>query len=137
VDKFKALVVDDEESVCTAIKEILEPEDFVVTTTLSSPAAVDLARQNSYDLIISDLKMPDLDGMQLYEKVREIESKSIFMLVTAYHTLDTAVEAVNKGIYECLEKPFTPDEMRLPVRQRLKLLRERSSAGGKTKDQTN
>ena len=136
MDKYKALVVDDEESVCEAVKAILEPEGFAVTTTISSNSAVDLVRNNSYDLIISDLKMPELDGMQLYEKVREIENKSIFILITAYSTVFTSVEAVHKGIYECIKKPFTPDEMRLLIRQRLKLLQDRSTAGGKTNNRT-
>jgi DNA-binding NtrC family response regulator len=125
MDKLKALVVDDEESVCEAVKAVLETEGFDVTVTMSSPDAVELVRKNTYDLIISDLKMPVLDGLQFYDKVREIENRSIFVVMTAYSNLFPAVDAVSKGIYEYLQKPFTPDELRLPVRQRLKLVREK------------
>jgi DNA-binding NtrC family response regulator len=130
MDKLKALVVDDEESVCEAVKAILEPEGFAVTTTTSSTHALNLVRENAYDLIVSDLKMPELDGMQLYEKVRELGNTSMFILITAYSSMGTAVDAVKKGMYEFLEKPFTPEELRLSIRQRLKLLQDRQTTGG-------
>jgi two-component system C4-dicarboxylate transport response regulator DctD len=128
MDKLKALVVDDEESVCEAVKAVLETEGFAVTITTSSPEAVELVRTRRYDLIISDLKMPVLDGMQFYDKVREIENRSIFLVMTAYSDLYPAVDAVSRGIYDYLQKPFTPDELRLPVRQRLKLVKEKDGS---------
>ncbi len=130
MDKLKALVVDDEESVCEAVKAVLEAEGFDVTVTTSSPDAVELVRKTTYDLIISDLKMPVLDGMQLYDKVREIEKRSIFVVMTAYTNLFPAVDAVSRGIYDYLQKPFTPDEVRIPIRQRLKLVREKTGIEG-------
>jgi len=119
MDKLKALVVDDEESVCEAVKAILEIEGLDVTTTTSSPDAVELVRKKGYDLIVSDLKMPVMDGIQFYDKVREIESDSIFIIVTAFGTIPSAVEAVKKGVYDYIPKPFTPDEVRLPLRRAL------------------
>ena len=125
MDKLKALVVDDEESVCEAVKAILEAEGFEVVTTTSSLDAVERVRRDRYDFILSDLKMPELDGLQFYDKVREIENRSIFLVMTAYGDLYPAVDAVSRGIYDYLQKPFTPDELRLPVRQRLKLVKEK------------
>ena len=119
MDKLKALVVDDEESVCEAVRAILELEGLDVTSTISSPDAVELVRQNGYDLIISDLKMPVMDGIQFYDKVREIENDSVFIIVTAFGTIPSAVEAVKKGVYDYIPKPFTPDEVRIPVRRAL------------------
>ncbi len=119
MDKIRALVVDDEESVCEAVRAILEIEGLDVTVTTSSPDAVDLVRKNGYDLIVSDLKMPVMDGLQFYDKVREIESDSVFIIVTAFGTIPSAVEAVKKGVYDYIPKPFTPDEVRLPVRRAL------------------
>ena len=119
MDKLKALVVDDEESVCEAVRAILEIEGLDVTTTTSSPDAVELVRKKGYDLIVSDLKMPVMDGIQFYDKVREIESDSIFIIVTAFGTIPSAVEAVKKGVYDYIPKPFTPDEVRLPLRRAL------------------
>ncbi len=119
MDKLKALVVDDEESVCEAVKAILEIEGLDVAVTTSAPDAVELVRKNGYDLIVSDLKMPAMDGIQFYDKVREIESDSVFIIVTAFGTIPSAVEAVKKGVYDYIPKPFTPDEVRFPVRRAL------------------
>ena len=119
MDKLRALVVDDEASVCEAVKAILELEGLDVTTTISSVDAVEMVRKNGYDLIVSDLKMPAMDGLQFYDKVREIESDSIFIIITAYGTIPSAVDAVKKGVYDYIPKPFTPDEVRLPLRRAL------------------
>lgn len=119
MDKFRAIVVDDELSVCEAVKAILETEDIEAFTTLSGPDAVEHIKKHSYDLIISDLKMPEMNGLELYEKVKDIAPDSIFIIITAYGTISSAVEAVKKGIYDYIPKPFTPDEVRLPVRRAL------------------
>jgi len=119
MDKLRALVVDDESSVCEAVKAILEIEGLDVTTTISSVDAVEMVRKDGFDLIISDLKMPVMDGLQFYDKVREIESDSIFIIITAFGTIPSAVDAVKKGVYDYIPKPFTPDEVRLPLRRAL------------------
>ena len=119
MDRLKALVVDDEESVCEAVTAILELEGLDVASTINSVDAVELVRKNAYDLIISDLKMPVMDGIQFYDRVREIESDSIFIIITAFGTIPSAVEAVKKGVYDYIPKPFTPDEVRIPVRRAL------------------
>ncbi len=119
MDRFRAIVVDDEEIVCEAVKAILETEHIDVDATVSSLAAVDMIRNNAYDLIISDVMMPEMNGFELYEKIKEAASDSIFILITAYGTISSAVEAIKKGIYDYIPKPFTPDEVRIPVRRAL------------------
>ena len=129
MDRFRALVVDDEESVCEAVKAILEIEGIEVTAATSSPDAVELVRKNGYDLIVSDLKMPVLDGLMFYDKVREIENDSIFIIITAFGTIPSAVDAIKKGVYDYIPKPFTPDEVRIPLRRALERKRlERENA---------
>jgi DNA-binding NtrC family response regulator len=78
-----------------------------------------MVRKNSFDLIISDLKMPVMDGYQFYEKVREFDTDSIFIIITAFGTVPSAVHAVKKGIYDYILKPFSPDEVRIPIRRAL------------------
>jgi len=119
MDKIRALVVDDEASVCEAMKAILELEGIDVTATTSSVGAVDILRKSTFDLIISDLKMPVMDGFQFYEKVREIDTDSIFIIITAFGTIPSAVDAIKKGVYDYIPKPFTPDEVRIPIRRAL------------------
>jgi len=119
MDKFKALVVDDEASVCEAVKAILETLNIDVTTTTSSEKGVGILGNHSFDLIISDLKMPKMDGLELYERVKDLAPDSIFMIITAFGTIPSAVEAIKQGIYDYIPKPFTPDEVRIPVRRAL------------------
>jgi len=119
MDKFRAIVVDDEKIVCEAVKAILETENIDVETTISSLAAIDMIRNNAYDLIISDVMMPEMNGFDLYENIKEVASDSIFIIITAYGTISSAVDAIKKGIYDYIPKPFTPDEVRIPVRRAL------------------
>jgi DNA-binding NtrC family response regulator len=129
MDKFRAIVIDDEPSVCQAVQAILETEGIEVVTTTDSVGAVEDIRNNNYDLIISDLKMPHMDGIQLHNKVREMGCTSSFIIMTAYSDLWSVKEALGRGVYDYILKPFTPDDLRVPLRQRLKLLRERKQPG--------
>src|SRR5512147_3246808 len=119
MDKFKSIVVDDEASVCEAVRAILEIEGIDVTTFTDSVAAAEVIKKDGFDLIISDLKMPKMNGLDLYDAVKDSAPHSIFILITAFGTISSAVEAIKKGIYDYIPKPFTPDEVRIPVRRAL------------------
>ena len=116
---YKAIVIDDEISVCEAVRAILEGEGIEVFTTTNSINAIEQIKGNNYDLIISDLKMPGMDGLELYDSIKETAPESIFIIITAYGTIQSAVDAIKKGIYDYIPKPFTPDEVRIPVRRAL------------------
>ena len=111
MDKFKAIVVDDEPSVCEAVQAILELEGIDVVTFTDSVAAAEDIKKNVYDLIISDLKMPKMNGLELYDAIKDAAPDSIFIIITAFGTIPSAVDAVKKGIYDYVPKPFTPDEV--------------------------
>lgn len=117
MDKFRAIVVDDEPSVCEAVRAILELEGIDVTTFTDSVAAAEDIKKNAYDLIISDLKMPKMTGLELYDAVKDAAPESIFIIITAFGTIPSAVDAVKKGVYDYIPKPFTPDEVRAPLRR--------------------
>ncbi len=119
MDNFKAIVVDDEPSVCEAVKAILELEGIDVTAMTDSVAAAEVIKNGAYDLIISDLKMPRMTGLELYDAIKDSVPDSIFMIITAFGTIPSAVEAVKRGIYDYIPKPFTPDEVRIPIRRAL------------------
>src|SRR5512147_2408824 len=119
MDKFKSIVVDDEASVCEAVRAILEIEGIDVTTFTDSVAAAEVIKKNGFDLIISDLKMPKMNGLDLYDAIKDSAPQSIFILITAFGTIASAVDAIKKGIYDYIPKPFTPDEVRIPVRRAL------------------
>jgi len=125
--KINALVVDDEPSVCEAVRAILEGEGMDVITTTKSPQALELVKKDNIDIVVSDLKMPEMDGLQLFEQINEINPELIFIMITAYGTIPSAIDAIKKGVYDYIPKPFTPDEVRIPVRRALEkklLLRE-------------
>ncbi|MGE5809752.1 MAG: sigma-54-dependent transcriptional regulator [Nitrospirota bacterium] len=119
MDKFKSIVVDDEASVCEAVRAILEIEGIDVTTFTDSVAAAEVIKKNGFDLIISDLKMPRMNGLELYDAIKDSAPLSIFIIITAFGTIPSAVDAIKKGIYDYIPKPFTPDEVRIPVRRAL------------------
>ena len=127
---YKAIVIDDEISVCEAVRAILEGEGIEVFTTTNSIKAIEQIKGNNYDLIISDLKMPEMDGLELYDNIKETSPESIFIIITAYGTIQSAVDAIKKGIYDYIPKPFTPDEVRIPVRRALerKMLKKENIA---------
>ncbi|MBI5203575.1 MAG: sigma-54-dependent Fis family transcriptional regulator [Nitrospirae bacterium] len=127
---YKAIVIDDEISVCEAVRAILEGEGIEVFTATNSINAIEQIKGNSYDLIISDLKMPGMDGLELYDSIKETAPESIFIIITAYGTIQSAVDAIKKGIYDYIPKPFTPDEVRIPVRRALekKMLKKENIA---------
>src|SRR3989338_8240916 len=127
---YKAIVIDDEISVCEAVRAILEGEGIEVFTTTNSINAIEQIKGNNYDLIISDLKMPGMDGLELYDNIKETAPESIFIIITAYGTIQSAVDAIKKGIYDYIPKPFTPDEVRIPVRRALerKMLKKENIA---------
>jgi DNA-binding NtrC family response regulator len=81
-------------------------------------AAEDIIKKN-YDLIVSDLKMPKMTGLELFDAVKDASVDSTFIIITAFGTIPSAVDAVKKGIYDYIPKPFTPDEVRIPVRRAL------------------
>ncbi len=137
MDKFRAIVVDDEEIVCEAVKAILETEDIEVFIATSSLKAIEDIKTNNYDLIISDVMMPEMNGFDLYENIKEAASDSIFILITAFGTISSAVDAIKKGIYDYIPKPFTPDEVRIPVRRALERKRlERENIALRTQIET-
>ncbi len=117
MNRIKALVVDDEDGVCKAVRAILESEGITVRDTLSSLDAFELIMREKFDLIISDLKMPEMTGAELFDKTRSVAPESIFIIITAHGTIQSAVDAVKKGVYDYIPKPFTPDEVRGPVRK--------------------
>jgi two-component system response regulator PilR (NtrC family) len=118
-NKVRACVVDDEASICEAVKAILESLGIDVVTFTNSLDALEHLKGHNYDLIISDLRMPEMSGLELYENVRKFASDSIFIIITAYGTIQSAVDAIKKGVYDYIPKPFTPDEVRIPVKRAL------------------
>jgi two-component system phosphate regulon sensor histidine kinase PhoR len=116
----KILVVDDELGMREGCRKILVSEGYEVETAGDGQAGLDLFhRDRDFDAALIDLKMPRMGGLELVEAIRREDQDIVLLVITAYASIQTAVEAVKRGAYGYIPKPFTPDELLLPVRNGL------------------
>src|SRR5436190_14021435 len=118
--KSRVLVVDDEESIREFLEIMLRKEGYEVTCAEDGQKALDLIKKKSIDLVISDLQMPNMTGIELLRSVRDQYPELLFMMITAFGTTDTAVEAMKLGAYDYITKPFKIDEVRLNIANALR-----------------
>ncbi len=127
--KPKVLIVDDEEDMLDACREALEETEVEVTVEKSSPRALEMLKTRGFDLLISDIKMPELDGVQLMRAAKEAAPELGIILMTAYPKVETAVEALRSGAIDYVLKPFHPDALERSVVRALREIRlERENA---------
>lgn len=109
----KILIIDDERGIRSTLKEILEYENYTVDEAVDGENGLDLLAKNKYDVVLCDIKMPKIDGMEVLDRAHESNPDVPFIMISAHGTIDTAVEATKKGAYDFLVKP--PDLNRLLV----------------------
>ncbi|NQU11791.1 HAMP domain-containing histidine kinase, partial [bacterium] len=109
----KILIIDDEEVVLDSCLQILAGRDYQVATTQDGLAGLTLTQESRPDLVIVDLKMPGISGFEVLEKIRAIDPTIVPIVITGYATVSSAVEAMKRGAFDFLPKPFTPEELRL------------------------
>ncbi len=115
----RILLVDDEADTLDACTQILRKDGCQVETASSAGEAVRLLRNRPFDLTITDLKMPQMDGLELLKAIKRIDAEMAVVMITGYATVETAVASMKEGAYDYIPKPFTPDELRLVVRNAL------------------
>jgi DNA-binding NtrC family response regulator len=119
----KILVVDDEANMLALFRKVLGKEGYQVEAVSSGVEALNQLEKQWFDLVISDLKMPGLDGLELLKKVKEMNPGLPFIVLTAYGTVDSAVAAMKEGAYDYLTKPINNDEIKVVVKKALDLHR--------------
>lgn len=112
----KILIVDDEEVIRQTLQEILEYENYEVATAPEGQTALRLLMEDTYDVVISDIKMPKMNGIELLEKAQEQGIGAPFIMISGHADIDTAVDATKKGAYDFLEKPPDLNRLLLAVR---------------------
>ncbi len=117
--KVKILVVDDEQGLCAGIQEALKREGYVVDAMTDAPAALTRAKERLYNLVISDIKMPGLSGLDLLTQVHAHHRDTLFILMTAFGTVENAVQAMKEGAYDYLPKPIDMKRLRALVQKAL------------------
>ena len=100
------LIVDDEKNYLTILSAVLEDEGFEVLTALGGREALEVHKTSDLDLIVTDMKMPGMDGIELLEHIKSVDPDLPIIMMTAHGTVDKAVEAMQKGAYSYILKPF-------------------------------
>ena len=122
------VVIDDEPVTLKQLRRILEKEGYRVSTFSNPQRALEHLETSACDLVISDVRMPTMDGLELMSRIKVRFPAIEVILITGYASLDGAVEATREGAFYYLEKPFTPDDVRERVRQSLAASRTRQAA---------
>ncbi len=117
--KGRILVVEDERSMREVLRILLEEEMYEVTSAADGEAGIELIKKDIFDLVITDIKMPRADGFEVLKKVKEISPDTIVIMITAFGTTESAIEAMKLGAYDYINKPFKIDEIRLVVKKAL------------------
>jgi signal transduction histidine kinase len=113
----RILLIDDEEIVLDSCTEILRGEPYELATAPDGARGLAMVREFRPDLVVVDLKMPGLSGFDVLERIHEADPTIVPIVITGYATVSSAVEAMKRGAYDFLPKPFTPEEFRLIVRR--------------------
>lgn len=113
------LVIDDEEAMRDSCSQVLIKEGYQVETAGDGETGLQKVREVKPDLVLVDLKMPGVCGMEVLKKIRDIDPNIIAVVITGFATIDSAVDSMKQGAYDFLPKPFTPDELRLIVKRGL------------------
>jgi two-component system response regulator AtoC len=114
------LVIEDKESMRKMVAQTLAEEGYTVETAATGPEGIEKAKQKPFDLVITDMKMPDMDGLEVLSTIKDINTDTAVLIMTAYGTIEAAVSAMKKGAYDFLTKPFDSDHMLLLVDKALK-----------------
>mgnify|MGYP005857109489 CR=1 FL=1 len=123
----RVLVIDDDPLMREFLAEALRRGGYAVDVEMSGAAGVERFSRDHHDIVITDLKMPGMDGLTVLRRVRELDAEVQVILMTAYGTIDSAVAALREGASDYLLKPFRPDALAVAVsraRERARLLRE-------------
>jgi DNA-binding NtrC family response regulator len=112
----RILAVDDELDMLALLKMIIEGySDHQVTVTNNPVEAAELLEQEQFDLFITDLKMPSMDGMELLDRAKRLDEDALVMVITAYGSLESAEEAMAKGAFDYITKPFRKEQILLAI----------------------
>ena len=120
----KILIVDDEPDMLKLLSMIIkEKTPYEVTTTNNPLEALDFAKKGGFDLVIADLKMPGLDGIELLDAIKHVDEEIPVVIVTAFATVESATEAMQKGGFDFITKPFRKEQILFTIDKAMKWLK--------------
>jgi len=109
--KVSILVVDDEESVRDSLYNWFIDDGYAVECAENAKQALSMLEARNFDIILADIKMPGMDGMEMHRRIKTLNKEPIFIIMTAFASVDTAVQALKNGAYDYVTKPFDPDDL--------------------------
>lgn len=113
----RVLIVDDEKGLRLGAKRLLESEGYLAETAENGTEGIRMALESDFDLAVIDLKMPDIDGIEVLKQIRRVHPNTVCFIATAYASYDTAITATKLGAYGYIPKPFSPDELLQQLRR--------------------
>jgi DNA-binding NtrC family response regulator len=111
MEKKKAIVIDDEQIVLDSVSQILIDENYEVDISLSGREGLDWAIERPYDIVLTDIRMPDIGGMRVLRDIKRIKPSLPVLIITGYATAKSAVQAMKLGAADYIEKPFEPEQL--------------------------
>ena len=111
MEKNKALVIDDEQVVLDSVTKILTEENYEVDVSLSGREGLNQAIQKEYDIVLTDIRMPDIGGMRVLRDIKRANPSLPVVMITGYASVRSSVQAMKLGAADYIEKPFTPDQL--------------------------
>lgn len=129
MEKKKALVIDDEQIVLESVSALLTDEGFEVDVSLDGRQGLDWAIERNYDVVLTDIRMPDIGGMKVLRDVKRINPTLPVIMITGYASVESAVQAMKLGAAEYIEKPFEPEQLLDAVSRALGISKEAEEQG--------
>jgi len=126
----KILVIDDDRSICESLELYLSEEGYEVHTALTGTDGLNKFVQVQPDLVILDIRLPDIDGFTVLEEIREDDEDAKVIMITAFHDMDTTIRAMKAGAYDYIHKPINIDELEVSLQKALKTLETEKKIGG-------
>ncbi|MDR1172578.1 MAG: sigma-54 dependent transcriptional regulator [Bacteroidales bacterium] len=115
----KILVIDDERSIRNTLKEVLEYENHEIDTAVDGPEGLEMFAKGKYELVLCDIKMPNMDGIEALEKLIDMPGNAPIVMISGHGNIDTAVEAIKKGAFDFIEKPLDLNRLLITIRNAL------------------
>lgn len=119
LDRAKILIAEDEKGMREVLEIFLQEEGYQTVSARDGRAAIEALEKDIFDLVITDVKMPYADGFEVLRKVKEISPETVVIMITAFGTTESAIEAIKLGAYDYIEKPFKIEEIRVVIKRAL------------------
>ncbi|MCX8124093.1 MAG: hybrid sensor histidine kinase/response regulator [Spirochaetes bacterium] len=116
-NQISILIVDDEEKICNRLASVIQREGYAVTTTTQPEKAIELLSTQNFDIILTDLNMPQKSGFQIMEYIQQSGLNVLIIVITGYASVDTAIQSIKLGAYDFIQKPFDIETLKLTIKR--------------------